>query len=218
MNPSMIHRTQAATPATQMPDPGAAVLQHTVAWRPAIGLGVASLLLAGALYSAVGTGAAGLLFPEQAGGSLMRDASAQVRGSRLLAQPFAGDGWFQARPSAAGFDPMAAAGSNLARSNPALAARVAEATAAVAQREGVDAARVPSDLVTQSGGGLDPELSPAAVHLQAARVARARGLPLALAQALVEAHVQAPLWGILGQPRVNVMDLNRAVQAAADAR
>lgn len=217
MNRSMIHRAQAPKQALQASDADGAGLQHSAAWRPAIGLGVASLLLSGALYSALATGAAGLLFPEQAGGSLMRDASGQVRGSRLLAQPFAGDGWFQARPSAAGYDPMAAAGSNLARSNPALSARVAEATAAMARREGITTAQVPSDLVTQSGGGLDPELSPAAAQLQAARVARARGLPLAQVQALVDAHVQAPLGGVLGQPRVNVMALNHAVQAAADA-
>ena len=218
MNRSMTHRTGPAAQATGTGDAVEVPLLHTASWRPALGLGVASLLLAGALYSAVATGAAGLLFPERSAGSLMRDADGQVRGSRLLAQPFAGDGWFQTRPSAAGYDPMAAAGSNLARSNPALAARVAEATAAVARREGIAPAQVPADLVTQSGGGLDPELSPAAARLQAARVARVRGLPLAQVQALVDAHVQAPLWGVLGQPRVNVMDLNRAVQADADAR
>lgn len=215
MNRSMTHSATETAAAT--PDAGTPLL-HTASWRPAIGLGIASLLLAGALYAAVGTGAAGLLFPKQAAGSLLHDDDGRVRGSRLLSQPFEGDGWFRTRPSAVGYDPMAAAGSNLARSNPALARRVADATAAVAQREHVTTAQVPSDLVTQSGGGLDPELSPASVRLQTERVARARGLPLARVQALVDAHVQPPLWGVLGQPRVNVMDLNRAVQAAADAR
>lgn len=218
MNRSTIRRVDAA-PALHAEGVAApSELLHGAHWRPAIGLAFGSLLLAGALYSATGTGLARLAFPQQSDGSLLIDRDGRVRGSQLLAQPFAGDGWFQARPSAAGYDPMAAAGSNMARSNPALAERVAAATAAVAAREGVDPAQVPSDLVTQSGGGLDPDLSPAAVRLQAARVARARGLPLTLVNALVDAHIQPPRWGVLGQPRINVMALNRAVQAASDAR
>lgn len=193
-------------------------LQHTARWRPAIVLGVGSLLLAGALYAATATGLAQLAFPAQSDGSLIVDGDGRVRGSALLAQPFTADGWFQPRPSAAGHDPMAAAGSNMARSNPALATRVADATAAVALREGIAPAQVPADLVTQSGSGLDPHLSPAAVQVQLRRVAQARGLSEAQLQAIVQAHVEGPQWGMLGQPRVNVMELNRALEQATHAR
>ena len=166
-----------------------------------------ALLLAGAVYAGIATGFAGLAYPTQAEGSLLRDGKGQVRGSAWLSQPFTGDGYFQARPSAANYDPMAAAGSNLARSNPAL----------VAAREGVAPAQVPADLVTQSGGGLDPQLSPAAAQLQVARVARARGLPEERVQALVKAHTEGRQWGLFGQPRVNVVTLNFALDHAAKA-
>ena len=109
-----------------------ASLQDGASWRPVIGLGLATLLLAGAVYAGIATGFAGLAYPTQAEGSLLRDGNGQVRGSAWLSQPFTGDGYFQARPSAANYDPMAAAGSNMARSNPALAERVAASTAAVA--------------------------------------------------------------------------------------
>lgn len=203
---------RSSSPST-VPAP-VALLQEDASWRPAIGLAVATLLLAGALYAGVATGLAQLAFPAQAEGSLLRDPAGQVRASAWLAQPFTGDGYFQARPSAAGYDPMAAAGSNLARSNPALAARVAADTATVAAREGVAAAQVPADLVTQSGGGLDPQLSPAAAQVQVDRVARARGLPVTQVQALVQAHTEGRLWGLFGEPRVNVVTLNFALDQA----
>lgn len=190
----------------------------TALWRPAIGLSLFALLGTGLAYAVLATGITGTLFPAQAGGSLVRDADGRVRGSLLLAQPFAGDGYFQARPSASGYDPMAAAGSNLARGNPQLAQRVADATAAVAARERVAPAQVPADLVTASASGLDPDLSPAAARLQVARVARARGWPQQRVQALLERHVQAPGWGVPGQPRMNVIALNLALDAAAHAR
>ncbi|WP_419403511.1 potassium-transporting ATPase subunit KdpC [Stenotrophomonas rhizophila] len=193
-------RARAATPVS---------LQHTGALRPAIGLGVASLLL-GLAYAVATTGLSAALFPVQAEGSLLLD-NHQVRGSRLVAQPFVGDGYFQTRPSAANYDPMAAAGSNLARSNPALQERVAEATRTVAAREGIAVDDVPSDLVTQSGAGMDPELSPAAAAVQVKRVAGNRGLSVEQVQALVQAHTQGPQWGVFGQPRVNVMTLNLAL-------
>ncbi len=202
--------TSSSLPREQKAEARVASLQDGASWRPAIGLGLATLLLAGAVYAGIATGFAGLAYPTQAEGS-------QVRGSVWLAQPFTGDGYFQARPSAANYDPMAAAGSNMARSNPALAERVAASTAAVAAREGVTPAQVPADLVTQSGGGLDPQLSPAAAHLQVARVARARGLPVERVQALVQAHTEGRQWGLFGQPRVNVVTLNFALDHAAKA-
>lgn len=194
-------RTRAATSAS---------LQQHGALRPALGLGVASLLVLGLAYAVGTTTVSRALFPAQAEGSLLV-VDGQVRGSRLVAQPFAGDGYFQTRPSAAGFDPMAAAGSNLARSNPALQERVREATAAVALREGVPTSAVPGDLVTQSGAGMDPEISPQAAAVQVARVARARGVDAAQVEALVAAHTEGPQWGVFGQPRVNVMELNTAL-------
>jgi K+-transporting ATPase ATPase C chain len=191
----------------------AITLQHRAALRPAIGLGVASLLVLGLAYAVATTGISAALFPAQADGSLLvRDG--QVRGSRLIAQPFVGDGYFQPRPSAANYDPMAAAGSNMARSTPALQERVREATQAAAVREGIAVAQVPGDLVTQSGAGMDPEISPAAAAVQVARVARSRGLGSEQVQALVKAHTQGPQWGVFGQPRVNVMELNMALDAS----
>jgi len=186
-------------------------LQQDSAWRPALVLGVSSLLLLGLAYAVATTSVSRLLFPAQADGSLLvRDG--QVRGSRLIAQPFVGDGYFQARPSAANYDPMAAAGSNMARTNPALQERVQAAITAVAAREGVPAAQVPGDLVTQSGAGMDPEISPAAAQVQIARVARSRGLPAERVAALVQANTLGPQWGVFGQSRVNVMTLNLALE------
>lgn len=190
---------------------------HVPLWRPAIGLSLFGLLGTGLVYALLATGIAGTLFPVQAGGSLVHDAGGTVRGSVLLAQPFADDRYFQARPSAAGYDPMAATGSNLARSNPELARRVAGTTAAVAAREQVAPAQVPGDLVTGSASGLDPDISPAAARLQVARVARARGWPPQRVQALLESRLQDPQWGVFGQPRVNVVALNLALDAAAHA-
>lgn len=185
-------------------------LQQDSAWRPALVLGISSLLLLGLAYAMATTSVSRLLFPAQADGSLLiRDG--QVRGSQLIAQPFVGDGYFQARPSAANYDPMAAAGSNMARSNPALQQRVQAAITAVAAREGVPAAQVPGDLVTQSGAGMDPEISPAAAQVQIARVARSRSLPVERVAALVQANTRGPQWGVFGQPRVNVMTLNLAL-------
>ena len=187
----------------------------TALWRPAIGLSLFALLGTGLAYAVLATGIAGTLFPAQADGSLVRDADGRVRGSLLLAQPFAGDGYFQARPSASGYDPMAAAGSNLARSNPDLHKRIAEATLAVAERDGIAPSQVPGDLVTQSGAGLDPHVSPMGARVQAARVARARGLDPAVVERLVDDAIEPKQLGILGQPRVNVLRLNLALDAMA---
>lgn len=194
-----------------------AVLENGAALRPAIVLGVASLLGFGLLYAVVTTGVVGTMFPDQANGSLLIE-DGKVRGSRLVAQPFAADGYFQSRPSAAGYDPMAAAGSNMARTNPDLQARVKEATAAVAAREGIAVAAVPADLVTQSGGGLDPHISPAAAAVQVARVAKARGMTVQQVQEVVDAHTEGKTWGVFGQPRVNVLMLNVALDGVKSSR
>lgn len=171
-----------------------------------------ALLGFGLLYSLTATALGRLAFPWQATGSVIeRDGHAV--GSQLIAQPFADAGYFQARPSAANYDPMAAAGSNLARTNPELRKRIAETTAAVAEREGIALAQVPAELATQSGGGLDPHISPRAAQIQAARVARVRGLDSAQIEQLIAAHTEAPQFGVLGEPRVNVLKLNLALDA-----
>lgn len=182
-------------------------------WRPALALAGVSLLGFGLLYSLAGVGLGSVLFPHQAGGSLI-ERDGKVIGSSLVAQPFADDRYFQSRPSAAKYDVMALAGSNQARTNPDLRSRIDEARAAVAAREGVAPDAVPSDLVTQSGGGIDPHLSPAAVRIQVARVARVRGLPVSEIERLVAEHTTAPQFGLLGAPRVNVLELNLALDGA----
>jgi len=130
-----------------------------------------------------------------------------------VAQPFADARYFQPRPSAANYDPMAAAGSNQARSNPDLQKRIGDAMAAVARRDGIAAADVPGELATQSGSGLDPDLSPAGVQVQVARVAAARGLPPDVVARLVAGHTQSRQFGLLGEPRINVLELNLALDA-----
>ena len=166
----------------------------------------------GLLYSLVGAGLGRVLFPGAATGSLI-ERDGKVVGSELVAQPFADARYFQPRPSAANYDPMAAAGSNQARSNPDLRKRIAELTTSVAQRDGIAPAEVPGELVTQSGGGLDPHVSPTAAQVQVARVAGARGLEPAEVARLVSAYTEAPQFGVLGQPRVNVLKLNLALDA-----
>ncbi|WP_369940275.1 potassium-transporting ATPase subunit KdpC [Xanthomonas medicagonis] len=183
-------------------------------WRAVL---VLPLLVLGsaALYSLLATVLAGALFPEQANGSL-RTHAGRVVGSALVAQPFAAAGYFQPRPSAAKYDPMSAAGSNQARSNPDLRKRLDDTRQAVAAREGIDPAQVPDDLITQSGSGMDPDISVDAAHIQVARVAAARGLPPQTVAALVTAQTQPRQFGVLGEPRVNVLALNLALDAAGN--
>lgn len=187
-------------------------LQDQGALRGALSFAFVILLGMGLLYSLAATALGRGLFPQQATGSIvMRDGKAV--GSSLVAQPFADPRYFQPRPSAAGYNPMSASGSNQARTNPDLRKRIKEATAAVMARDGIAARDVPAELVTQSGGGLDPDISPAGARVQIARVAQARGLAPPVVAALVTANTQAPQFGVLGQPRVNVLRLNLALDA-----
>ena len=189
-------------------------LQDHVGLRAPLLFAAVILLGFGLSYSLVGATLGRALFPAAATGSTI-ERDGRVIGSALLAQPFADARYFQPRPSAANYDPMAAAGSNLARSNPDLRKRIAESTLAVAEREGIAPAQVPAELVTQSGGGLDPHLSPGAVQVQVARVAKARGLDIATIERVLDRHVEAPQFGVLGEPRVNVLRLNLALDALA---
>lgn len=192
--------------------PAAAPVSDNGLVRGSIGLTLVSLLGFGFLYSLAGVGIGQALFPDAADGSVIaRDG--RLVGSALVAQPFVGDGYFQPRPSAAGYDPMSLAGSNQARTNPDLRRRLEEARAAVAQREGIDPATVPGDLVTQSGGGADPHISPASAAIQTERVARARGLGREVVERLVAEHTEGKQLGVFGQPRVHVLKLNLALDA-----
>ena len=180
--------------------------------RASIGLSLATLLLFGLGYSLLAAGLGRALFPHEATGSLV-ERGGKVVGSALAAQPFADARYFQPRPSASNYDLMALAGSNQARTNPDLRKRIDEARTAVAAREGIDPADVSGDLVTQSGGGIDPQISPQAAHVQIARVARARGIDEAAVRTLVAKQTEGPQLGLFGQPRVNVLALNLALDA-----
>jgi len=163
--------------------------------------------------------AVGLAMPAQANGSLLRDASGNVVGSALIGQSFAdADGkpmpqYFQPRPSAAGdgYDGGASSGSNLGPESPDLLDAIAERQAEIAAVEGVPPAAVPADAVTASGSGLDPDISPEYAQLQVDRVAAARGLPADRVRALVEAQTRGRELGYLGEPTVNVLELNLAL-------
>lgn len=188
------------------------------ALRPAIVLTILFALLLGLVYPFAMTGIGQAIFPSQANGSLARDAAGRVIGSAVVGQAFTSDRYFQTRPSAAGkgYDGLASSGSNLGPTSQALVDRV-KPDIAKRRSEGV-AGALPADLVTASGSGLDPDLSPAAARAQIGRVARVRGLPEARVRALVEAAVERPLLGILGEPRVNVLALNQQLDRLGTAR
>ncbi|RRV05407.1 potassium-transporting ATPase subunit KdpC [Pseudomonas sp. v388] len=180
--------------------------------RPALSLILLMSLITGVAYPLAVTGVAQLAFAKQADGSLMRDADGKVRGSTLIAQPFTGEEWFQPRPSAGAYATVASGASNLAPSNPALASRVTEQAAQLAVP---GRGAVPLALLTTSGSGLDPHLSPAAADWQVARVAAARQMPADQVRALVEANTQRPL---IGPPVVNVMTLNMSLNQVPSAQ
>ena len=173
-----------------------------------------TLVLTGILYPLVATGMAQLLLPRQAGGSIVTDEKGQAVGSALIAQGFVKAGYFQPRPSAAGdkgFDPTASGGSNLGTTSKKLRDRVT-ADLARLRKENPDATgRVPAELVTASASGLDPHLSPEAALWQVPRVARARGVAPDRVRALVESMTEGRDLGLLGEPRVNVLLLDLAL-------
>lgn len=182
--------------------------------RPALVSTLFFTLLLGVGYPLLVTGIAQLAFPAEANGSLVRDKAGQVVGSRLLAQGFSRPEYLHPRPSAAGadgYDAAASSGSNLGPLNPALAERIGKDAAALRAEAG---APIPADALTTSGSGLDPHVSPDNARRQAARIAAARGVALAEVERVIAAHVEGPTLGFLGQPRVNVLETNLALDAA----
>jgi len=169
--------------------------------------------LTGVVYPALITVAAQAVFPEQANGSLLHDGQV-LRGSRLIGQPFAAAGYFWSRPSATSahpYDAAASSGSNLGPLNPALATAIQTRVTALREADPGNTAPVPVDLVTASGSGLDPELSPSAALYQVGRVARARGVPPERVEQLVTDHTEGRTLGLLGEARVNALALNLAL-------
>lgn len=178
-------------------------------------------VLLGVLYPLAVTGIGQLALPWQANGSLLVKDSEPV-GSSLLSQPFTDqDGaplpqYFQPRPSAADYDPTASGGSNLGPSNPELIAQITERRKQIAAFEGVDPSKIPADALTASSSGLDPHISPAYALLQVPRVAETRGLAEQKVRRMVESRIQGRDLGILGEERVNVLELNLALDEAAE--
>jgi potassium-transporting ATPase KdpC subunit len=179
---------------------------HSV-WRTSIRFTIVTTLLVGLGYPLLVTGIAEAVFPRKAAGSLiLKDG--QVIGSELLAQSFTSDKYFHPRPSAAGngYDATSSGGSNLAQSNKTLIDRIQASIDQLSKEN--PGHPVPIDLVTTSGSGLDPDITPDAAYFQAARVARARGISEDRIRQLIDGHITRRQLGVLGEPRVNVLDLN----------
>jgi K+-transporting ATPase ATPase C chain len=184
--------------------------------RPAIVLTLLLCAITGLVYPGLVTGLAQLLFPHQANGSLVRGANGQMIGSKLIGQSFSRAEYFHSRPSAAGagYDDTLSGGTNKGPTDAKLAdTLIAGAVDSAVRLDGAVKGRVPSDLVTSSGSGLDPHISPASAMLQVARVARARHADSATVRALVERHVEGRQFGLFGEPRVNVLALNLALDS-----
>ena len=181
--------------------------------RPALVLLLVLTVITGVVYPAVVTGVAQLVFPSQANGSIVTKDGKAI-GSRLIGQAFSDPKYFWSRPSATAPQPyngLASAGSNLGPLNPALTDAVKARIEALRAADPANKDPVPVDLVTASGSGLDPDISVAAANYQAARVARARGIAPDAVKSLVASHTRGRFLGIIGEPRVNVLELNLAL-------
>jgi K+-transporting ATPase ATPase C chain len=184
---------------------------HSV-WKTAIRFTLVTTVLIGLGYPLVVTTIAGVVFPHKAAGSLIMK-NGQVIGSELLAQSFTSDRYFHPRPSAAGngYDATSSGGSNLAQSNKTLVDRIQGSIDKLSTEN--PGKPVPIDLVTTSGSGLDPDITPDAAYFQAPRVAEARGISEDRIRQLIEQHITGRQLGVLGESRVNVLDLNLAMDA-----
>jgi len=191
--------------------------ERNTGWLAAVRGALVLILLCGGLYPLLTTVVGGLLFPHQAAGSLVV-RNGTVVGSELVGQPFEAARYFHGRPSAANYDPFNVAGSNQAASNPDLRQRAEATAAAIANANGVEVGQIPVDLIAASGSGIDPHISPESARLQISRVAAARNRDVADIGSVLEAHVEPPVLGILGQPRVNVLALNLALDARKEGK
>ncbi len=186
--------------------------------RPAATVLLLFTLATGAVYPALVTFIAQILFPEQANGSLIKNSQGDTVGSILIGQSFSEPKYFWSRPSATApypYNAAASSGSNLGPTNPALADAVAARIQALKQADPDNRAPVPVDLVTASASGLDPHISSAAAEYQVKRVARFRKIEEAKVRELIEANTEGRQWGVLGEPRVNVLQLNLALDAVS---
>ena len=177
--------------------------------RPAILMLILFTVLCGGLYPAVVTGLAKLLFPRQAGGSLIADYSGRVVGSKLIGQPFSDPKYLWPRPSASGdfaYNPMASGGSNAGPTNPAYLATVAKGVHDL-RAAGINGP-IPADLVQASASGLDPHITPQAANRQIRRIAAARAMSVEKVASVIAARTEPRQWGFLGAPRVNVLAVN----------
>lgn len=184
--------------------------------RQCVVLFLAMTVLTGILYPLAATGVSQVLFPAKANGSLIAKDGKTV-GSTLIGQAFSDPKYFWGRPSATSPNPnngASSSGSNLGPTNPALTDAVKQRIDALKQADPSNTAPVPVDLVTASGSGLDPEISPAAAEYQVSRVAHVRGIEPAKVRELIAAHTEGRQFGILGEPRVNVLELNLALDAS----
>lgn len=179
--------------------------------RRAILFTAVTMILFGGVYHVVLWGIGSVLFPAQAGGSLIRRADGTIVGSRLIPQKFERPEYFRPRPSAADYNAASTSGSNYGPSNPDHLTLVQARLDAIVKEEGAAPSQVPSEMVTASGAGMDPHIPPAAAELQAARVARSRGIDTGGVRELIAVHTEAPTLGFLGRARVNVLELNLAL-------
>ena len=184
--------------------------------RPALLVFALLTIVTGVVYPALSTGIGKLAFSKQVDGSVI-EAGGRTVGSRLIGQPFSSEQYFWSRPSATGpmpYNGAVSSGSNLGPVNPALEQAIRDRITALRAADPTNSLPIPVDLVTASGSGLDPHVSPASAEYQVARVARVRGLTEAQVRALVQAATEGRTLGVLGEPRVNVLELNLALDAA----
>lgn len=178
--------------------------------RQSIGFTAVGLLVSGFLYCCIQVGIAQVTFPDQANGSMVLNKG-QIVGSSLVAQKFQSAAYFHSRPSAIDYNPMSLGGSNMAVSNPALQHLIQERKTKFAESNGISPDDAPLEMITASGSGIDPDISPRSAQLQAQRIANARGIDKERILSLIQTHTQSKQFGVFGQARVNVLMLNLAL-------